>query len=322
MPTSDADITDNHAHLMNAIGSLPDDELLALAYTFSQNEMRLRVYLELFRSRSGERAQFAASLLCFDLARRGDAAMGVQFGYLRGTLQALRADPQWVMHLMGDHAYLCEVWGQCASVLDQQNDAAMDAPGAAEAWGFLRADDAPIAGSLALLNDEDVAPEALEVDYETMWRSYVAGCDQFFGGGAGKMVYDGSMGFRMRGHHGQARAQAFLNVLDGCYQFVTPAKGMRPLLLLSWGLSLKTRGLLGQANKRRHHLLGEGLQAFAQAGPHVAEVAAVLGPLYADPGTWESIAALVTGYVRWCHTLGGLDLSARAHVDAYLTQAS
>ncbi len=305
MESPEQTIANLRAVWLKDVGSLPDDELLALAYAFSHSSDRLRVYLELFRGRVGERAQFAASLICFDLAQKGDGAMAAQFAFLRGTLQALSSNENLVAHLVGDQAYLCALWAQCSQTLaDAEAASGHDGAGVAEELGVLRAEDAPIAGSLNLLTDDDLDPTALQVDEEAMWRSYVIACEQFFGSGAQMASYDGSMGFRMRNHHGQARAQAFDLALEHCQSFVPPARGMRPLLLMAWGLSLKARGLLGQPNKRRHHLLTQGLQAFVQAKDEVAQVAQVLGPLYAVLDTWPNIAMLLAQYAQYLRQHG------------------
>jgi len=309
------------AALLEDIGRLPDDELLALAYSFSHSEARLRVYLELFRQRSGERAQFAACLICFDLAQRGDVAMAAQFAYLRGTLWQLGQTPDMAAHLVGDHAYLCALWQRCSQALaDLEGPASHDAPGVAEAYGILRAADAPLAGALDLLTDDDLSAEALQVDEEAMWQSYVRACEQFFGNGTSQASYDGSMGFRLRGHHGQARAQAFSMALEQGEQFVPPAKGMRPLLLLTWGLSLKPRGLLGQPNKRRQHLLCAGLWAFLEAGPQVAQVAEVMGPLYAEPDAWPQIAALLGQYQQFVAARPQGAMAPQKAIESFVTE--
>ena len=307
------------ADLLADIEALPDDELLALAYSFSQSDARLRLYLQLFRARTGERAQLAACLLCFDLAQRGDAAMAAQFGFLRGTLQALARVEAMVSRLTGGHAYLCQVWAQCAAMLGDAHDAVShEAPGVAEAWGFLRADDTPIAGAFALLDDSDLPAASLEVDVAQMWAIYVAGCTAFFGSGGATPSYDGSLGFRLGGVHGQARAQTFLNALDQCVEFVPPARGMRPLLLLAWGLSLRGRGLLGQINRRRQHLLAAGIVAFAQAQGTSASVAGALGPLYSDAGTWSRIAEFLLHNVQWSQNAPQHDSKNQAHAEAYV----
>jgi hypothetical protein len=127
------------------------------------------------------------------------------------------------------------------------------------------------------------------------------------------------MGFRLRGHHGQARAQAFSQALEQCEKFVPPAKGMRPLLLLTWGLSLKPRGLLGQPNKRRQHLLSAGLQAFLLAGPEVAQVAEVMGPLYAEADAWPQIAALLGQYQQFVAARPEGTLGQEQAIEAFVT---
>ena len=318
--TDDAavDRTLRNQHI-SEVGNLPDDELLALAYSFAQNPQRLRHYLELFRTRAGARAQLAACLLCYDLARRGDSAMGAQFGYLQSTLLALSKDETLVAHLLGDHAYLCETWSQCKAFLATNgSEASQDAPGEAESWGHLRAADAPLAGELNLLSDLDVPELDTHVDMEAMWQTYVRGCEAFFGSGIERASYDSSMGFKLRGHHGQARAQAFLQVLDSCEKFVAPARGIRPLLLLAWGLSLKPRGLLGQPNKRRQHLLTQGLEALIASGAEMAEVAHVMGPLYADATTWRDIVDLSLGYYVWSQRRPGLPTRAASTITHYI----
>lgn len=282
--------------LLAGLRALADDDLLALAYAFAHSPGRLRLYLEVFRARTGARAQLAASLICYDLAAHGDAAMGEQFAYLRGTIESLMGDQALVGSLMGDNPYLRTLWGQCTAALAQSAHA--DEPPELTP-AYLTTGEAPLAGSLQLLQDDDLPEAALQVDVEALWQRYIGGCAAFFGGGPGQARYDAALGFRLGGTDGQARAEAFLQVLEACREHVRPARGMRPLLLLAWGQALRPRNFFGQLNRRREALLASGLRAYAEAHLDVATVADVLGPLSADAHVWPRMAALLQAFVVW-----------------------
>jgi len=62
-----------------------------LCYATDPDELRVNIYLEALRGRAGEKAQVAACVLCFDLARRGDERRAQELQLLLPTLDVLIA---------------------------------------------------------------------------------------------------------------------------------------------------------------------------------------------------------------------------------------
>lgn len=79
------------AALRDAAAALDVEDLVDLCYASDPDELRVNIYLEALRGRAGERAQVAACLLCFDLARRGDERRARELQVLLPTLDALSA---------------------------------------------------------------------------------------------------------------------------------------------------------------------------------------------------------------------------------------
>ena len=79
------------AALREATAALDVDDLVDLCYASASDALRVSIYLEGLRGRSGEKAQVAACLLCFDLARRGDERRENELQLLLPTLDELIA---------------------------------------------------------------------------------------------------------------------------------------------------------------------------------------------------------------------------------------
>lgn len=79
------------AALRESAAALDVEDLVDLCYATEPDELRVNIYLEALRGRAGEKAQVAACLLCFDLARRGDERKAQELQLLLPTLDALTA---------------------------------------------------------------------------------------------------------------------------------------------------------------------------------------------------------------------------------------
>ncbi len=79
------------AALREAAAALDVEDLVDLCYATDPDELRVNIYLEALRGRAGEKAQIAACLLCFDLARRGDERKAQELLLLLPTLDVLVA---------------------------------------------------------------------------------------------------------------------------------------------------------------------------------------------------------------------------------------
>ena len=276
--------------LRQEIASLGVDDLLALCYAFKSKPERLRLYLDVLRKRGGERAQFASCLICFDLARQGEAASQREFVFLADTIRSLSEKSEMVDNLVGDDQYLNFIWDMCQAALNEM-DPRVDP------------DPLPVSANvpnLDLLHDEDMDPDfRVNADDLTLWNRYDDAVEAFLGGMVGVPVYDPDAGFRMQNSRDVERIERFLLELESLREVVPPARGFRALALLFYGSQMRSKGLFGGLNVRKRELLREGIREFINAPEMVWEVVGVLSPLHAASSAWEKMLDVLSDYVNW-----------------------
>ncbi len=171
------------ATLREAASALDVEDVVDLCYAFAADELRVSIYLEALRGRPGEKAQVAASLLCFDLARRGDERREAELRMLLPTLDDLvardaRGEITVVKALMASSEAVVALWAELsahARTRDLRADA--DVVIEAEAEDFIDVDlfDADEFAELALdLEDIELA---LDLDDE-IFMAFDAGLNQ------------------------------------------------------------------------------------------------------------------------------------------------
>lgn len=301
MPTSDENTSaalDSEQQLRHEIAGLADDEILALCYALKGRLPRLRLYLDMLRKRGGERAQFAACLICFDLARQGDAPMQQEFTLLSTTMEGLAQKPAIVTSLIGDDPYLTFIWELCQAGLEAMHQAGHSSPQSIEVLPQLSDPQADVP-RIDLLQDSDFDNFDLGVDARSLWRQFDEAVETFLGGVPGVPVYDMNAGFRWETPHAQDRAQKFVDQLSSLRDLVPPARGFRALALLFMGTNLRSRSLFGSRNTRRQQILRDGLVEFATSAEAVASIAGVLGPMHSDEEVWPKIADVVLHSAQW-----------------------
>ena len=77
------------ASLRENAAALDVDDVVDLCYAKNPDPLRVSIYLEALRGRGGEKAQIAACLLCFDLARRGDERREAELHLLLPSIDRL-----------------------------------------------------------------------------------------------------------------------------------------------------------------------------------------------------------------------------------------
>jgi hypothetical protein len=307
--------------LRQDLAGLADDDILALCYAFKSKTARLRLYLDVMRRRGGQRAQFASCLICFDLARQGDASFQREFLFLADTVRQLAQDKKLVETLIGTDDYLRFIWELCQASLDQMNASRAEfggeVPVADETLAtqaFAPDDHQEDLGSIELLDDADFDDFGIATDDATLWRRFDDAVEAFLGGVVGMPVYDVDAGFRVKNNRDIERIERFLHELESLRELVPPARGFRALALLFFGTSMRSKGLFGGINERKQELLREGVQEFVVSGLDVWEIAGVLGPMHAAPDVWPRIAEVLLDYVRWMAQFPG---EAATGVSAY-----
>ncbi|HEY1100513.1 MAG TPA: hypothetical protein VGF99_16350 [Myxococcota bacterium] len=101
--------------LRDNAATLDVEDVVDLCYATEPDDLRVAIYLEALRGRGGEKAQLAACLLCFDLARRGDERREAELHLLLPAIDAiierdLAGEPTAVQVLIDNSMTVVELW--------------------------------------------------------------------------------------------------------------------------------------------------------------------------------------------------------------------
>lgn len=289
--------------LRQELDLLEVSDVLALCYCFGHSVERLRLYLDILRSKGGDRAQFASSLICFELARLGDESAQREFLYLAGTIYALSHDDALVQSLLADDAYLTEVWGALKNELAGM-DTRFDATHLTR-----RASDPEetVVIALPLLSDADVDGDFAEVltdDDVALQRQLDRALDAFFGADDDLPVYDPDGGFRLNTRADANRVDQLLQELDSLRGPMPLARGYRALTLLFYGTHVRSKSLFGKVNEHKQELLRDGLREFLESGDQMWRAAGAVGSIHADADVWHKVSEVLLDYLRWTSRVG------------------
>jgi hypothetical protein len=304
--------TQAEAQLRDEVSALGVAEILALCYAFQHKVERLFLYLDVLRRRGGERAQFAACLICFDLARQGDEGFQKEFAFLADTMIELGRKADLVHALVGDDPYLSFLWELCQAHLAEMDPRFEAEQMSAEATEFATVD---------LLSDDDFdeTPDfAIAVEDASLWQRFDQAVEDFLGGEVGVPVYDPDAGFRVSNSRDVGRVEQFLRELDSLRDLIPMSRGFRALVLLFYGTHMRSRKLFGAVNQRKQQLLREGLREFVDSGPQVWEIAGVLGPLHSTPAVWDKISDVLIDFAAWMARNSGGEPEEYAAVERLL----
>lgn len=286
--------------LCSEIAELETPELLALCARFQRDPERLSAYLELFRARLGPRAQFAACLVCFDIARLGVESAQREFSALAPTMVAIAADPQVIRDLLGEDPYLQAIWSDCQRALRRADPRDFhEQPQAA----------APLVGELDLLSEEEIDLSDLEPDLsDGPGERARHGSAEFSRRVAEQIGEDLEHGLTSSGHAFALDTRA---EIDRFERFVAEAVSRASEMPLAAGVAclgnlflashLRRTNLFGAANPRRSAALQAGLNAIRGAWPGVANAASLFareGPEVIE--RFQKVSELLLDFLRFC----------------------
>ncbi|MEW5855536.1 MAG: hypothetical protein AB2A00_42575 [Myxococcota bacterium] len=300
------------AALKEAAGALDVEEILALCFSFSADPVRLTVYLDVLRRKGGQKAQAAACLVCFDLARRGDERFQAEFLSLVPVLVRFLAPngaegPHPVDELLGQTPYLHALWSDLEPRL-RARDTRLDDARVEEVIEITDVTevhelDLLDAGDLEDLSDLDV----LVVDDENLWSQWRVALDRFLGFGNAPAGIEGPLipaGFRADTKTELQRVEQLHTDALSLAEHVGQARSMLPLVELFLASHMRARNFFGTRNKAREALLKAGLEHFtALPTPDLMDCAGWLSEPYAAPFAWEKVAELLLDYVAFVGSL-------------------
>lgn len=274
---------------------------------------RLALYLEVLRERTGGRAQLAACLVCYDLARLGHATAQRELFALIPTIRALAGDPELVAELAGDDPYLLSLWDGCRKTLagddpreHRDNLAAQsDFPAEVDLISDLEAE-----LDLARLADDArneeharafafLTAEQLGYDFENDVMPTVSGLSTNTSG----------------------QVERFENYLRQAQAYATTvplAKGVACLGQLFLAAHLRRHRFFGTPNPRRVEALRQGLLELPDdPGPLAAAAGLVEEEGEPVVERFQKVSEILLDYLRFC-SQREIDPLDAATVDAYV----
>jgi len=300
--------------LIHTLRALETPELLALCLRGKGHPERLRLYLSILRGRAGSRAQLAASMVCFDLARSGDPMAQREFFALAPTIAELAKDGRLLTELLAGDADLARIWADCRTALASSDPRELEQA--------LPLEDVELVGELDLLSEDDLDIE-LDLDAGDAQRAEQARYE--FGLILAKQLGQdsehglfGAMGFETASSRDLDRLDAFLNQALSFADLVGTARGMACLGQLFVATHLRMKTLFGKRNARRASAVRAGL-SHLPADSLALEQAAAVFELEGGAAlvAFEKVIELLLDYVAFCHQHRG-DPRAAATIDAYV----
>lgn len=308
------------AALKEAASALDVEELLALCYAFQADPLRLFVYLDVLRKKGGQKAQAAACLVCFDLARQGEASCESEFLALVPVMRDFAqgaAGARPIDALIGDSPYLRRLFGDLEQLL-----AGMDPRwdhGTAEVVIDVEQDVLEI----ELLDEDDL----LDVDLggldevaqqkEELRARWHEALERFFGVDIGirSMFQVGGntlsvFGFFAESKGDVARVEALRDHARSYADAVPEAAEMLPLVELFLASHTRAKNLFGRRSRTRDALLAAALEHFTALDRPPAS-GAWFTPPTSTPASWEKLAEILLDYISW---LGSLDEQNRSQM--------
>ena len=287
--------------LRTELALLEVEEVLALCYSFTSKPQRMMLYMDALRQKGGQRAQFAACLICFDLAQQGNSTLQREFGLLAGTVRDISIDRQMVQQLLGQDPYLNFVWEQLEGQINAM-DSRFPTEHTVEPLALTPIEDI---AKLDLLSDDDFSDglDALDAapNHVQITRAYTQAVDRFLGKNPSAPVYHPHAGFRLKNRKDVERIEQFLLELDSMRSIVPHARAMRSLTLLFYGTHSRSKSFFGTINERKQYLLREGLRGYLQSGAELMQIAGIIKSLHSKPTAWDKILEVLIDYTHWCH---------------------
>lgn len=264
------------------------------------------------RAEETPRAQLAAALLCFDLARSGDTLAQQELGLLAPAFELFDRGGTDVPALLADPR-LETLWSEARETLGRSDprDYApvlpLDGAASEAVLPLFEGEETPVAGVVG-----DAAEEARlrAVELRKLVQRHLA-VDLT------RRVVRFGRNFRLASAEDVDRLEAFLRESDARAAIVPAAKGLACLGHLWLAAHLRRFTVVGALNERRAREARRGLAAL-DANLEALEEAAALFAFESEPAEgFQKVVELVLDFLRWCHR-EGRDPLAEATVEEYV----
>lgn len=255
---------------------------------------RVAIYLEALRQKSGEKAQLGACLLCFDLARHGDASRDVEVHLLLPVIAALAADDprSLVQSLTEKSEAVLNLWTDLyALALNRDTRSVslvpeLDDDFEVEVSDFFSDEDMADIGAVI----DDLAGDTN--DHDERFLAFDAAVNRHWS--PGTLLFSAETGADVdRLERVQEAAQSFA-------ASVPVARQMQAVTGLFLATHTRALGLFGRRNKRRDAALKDALLTFCHLDAPPGDVAAWFVPggdvVGAVPHAWEKMAEVLIDF--------------------------
>jgi hypothetical protein len=294
VPSADAIAT-----LRENASRLDVEDVVDLCYAGNPDDLRVSIYLEALRGRGGEKAQVAACLMCFDLARRGDERREAELHLLLPTL-----DPLIDASLAGEHTSasdlidnsmtVVELWTalcQHARTRDMRTPPPLPADDDLDAIDIDLFDDDEFAELSRGLQEIDLS---LDLDEEIL-AAFELGLNPLIPHPPSTLFASESSEDLERVEQVRELSKSFANKLP-------VAADLEALSLLYTATHTRSLGLFGRRNRRRDRALADGLAALmALPAPPTTGMAWFESTDLpgASPGAWPKMAEVLLEFMSF-----------------------
>ncbi|MDP2339373.1 MAG: hypothetical protein Q8O67_00335 [Deltaproteobacteria bacterium] len=323
-PTDEA-----RARLRDEAAALDVEDIVDLCCSRSHDRLRVSLYLEALRAAPagrGEKAQVAACLLCFDLARHGDEARELELQLLLPVVDSLALAPGTAVSALTDKSEaVAQLWRELVDHAahrdlrtappvpdDDSIELALFDPAELqeiELW----VEDFAIDGPASAADEFDSSIEAL-------WAPLSPA-----GGGSGLPL------FASEDRADIERVEQLKRSALSFASSVPVAAELHALSALFLASHMRSKGLFGRRNKQRDRLVVEALEAFVRLPAPPTEAAGwfAAGDIRGSaPFAWEKMAEVLIDFVGFTGKAiedGALDPSLSGFVenvvDGYIKDA-
>lgn len=299
------------ARLREEAAALDVEDIVDLCCSAKQHDsLRVSIYLEALRKKSGEKAQLGACLLCFDLARNGDERRDVEVQLLLPVVEELgKTDPRGLVKSLTDKgAAVAALWSDLL-LLAQRRDLRTTSL-------VPSLDDDDVAIDVDLFGDDDFVDldKALEGVLDATFVD--AEAQDAFDLAFDQQWPPGSLMFSAESGADLDRLEKVQETARSWSANVPMAAELQALNALFVATHTRALGLFGRRNKKRDAALREALLAFVNLPSPPSSTAAWFIPGGDVPGAvpyaWDKMAELLLDFAG--HV--GRSVEDGANVDA------
>jgi hypothetical protein len=301
--------------------TLDVEEILSLCYARNDDPVRLIVYVDALRMKGGARAQAAACLVCFDLARRGFGQAERDFMALVPVMVEFIARagtrlPRAVDEIVEESDYL-------RALLRDLEERLKTADPRTELAGIedISIDDGD-AIEISLLDDDDFDDLGLEgslfnEDRARMMAAWDDALSRFLGAPGDSS----SFGFSTVNRASLLKVERLREEASSYAAHVPAAAELLPLIELFLASHQRAKNLFGRRNKARDQLMVAGLAHFTALTAPPVTGGAWFDPPTAGPFAFEKLAEILLDYVAFLGSLPAksapIDMPVQGFADAY-----